>query len=631
MKNRIPKRFAAMILCSLLSFNLIACGDGQVPETGGNPTGNTPRSDISSDEIQGEQDEALALDGQQQTGQIPISAIFPDTLTQQQMNSVTMLNYLAVTSGEVCSSTSNRVTLSSTYDSLHNDLDPSVVDSTTQARIRDLTNAIDSFRMVAIKRDRLEYIFDQCQAQAMGEAIGSPTGIANSLTSGGGIAELATTVILVSVNSYADRQGLDLLGISSALQFQYLDSGWELSDEELATLHVLRQDTFDYMVTMVNANELPSDLILSQHAVDQLITRKETDSSASFVRFLENNEGTYKAYDGYWLLLAQGRFECGDYQGCLDAIRTYEAFPAHIFRLDRAYARIIPAAIASAAATMQDEEYVPYAEEHLSALLANTSPDEWDLRYFAAQAYVDLYMRNGDEGNLRTAYDLTLDNASMLVSEQLRMNNEYLSPIEDIPTPNGASKDVRDQYREYNRMRSETRKTALPPISQPLELNCRLLVALANQLDLDETDRSQADALLHAREQQLFLTQPLDELYWLGTSRISSMPEATVIFDGTKLILSAWLISENTHVTVQVNGEDVPGNWIVKKTERGTENDLSTFTATFENKDAGRSYASGDRVAVILSDGELVRYYEFVANVEERWGFLPDAVTFERT
>ena len=219
----------------------------------------------------------------------------------------------------------------------------------------------------------------------------------------------------------------------------------------------------------------------------------------------------------------------------------------------------------------------------------------------------------------------------MLVSEQLRMNNEYLSPIEDIPTPNGASKDVRDQYREYNRMRSETRKTALPPISQPLELNCRLLVALANQLDLDETDRSQADALLHAREQQLFLTQPLDELYWLGTSRISSMPEATVIFDGTKLILSAWLISENTHVTVQVNGEDVPGNWIVKKTERGTENDLSTFTATFENKDAGRSYASGDRVAVILSDGELVRYYEFVANVEERWGFLPDAVTFERT
>lgn len=551
-------------------------------------------------------------------------------LSETQRNSMAMLNYLAVVTEDINSSKNSRLKLEETYSTLINNTYPNAVDDRTLAQLEGLLDTIEGYRMVDVKRDRLEYIYEQNQAQAMRAAMPNPLGLLSAVESGS-LAKLAASVVYMAVDSYTSYQSA-----TASADLEFLKGGWELDDEEASILHERRKDTFAYMVRTVSDYDLPGYLALNEESVTQLVEWAGNDNVVRRIRFLESNQGTYKAYGGYWLILASSYYQNKDYQKCLSAVATYETMQSGILRKDYDYAHTIPMAIVSASETMGDSDYAAFAEEHVGRLIDNCDNTDWEMLYFAAQTYVDLYRRTENEDFLRNAYELALDNVNFLVGRQEELNDEYLASIVDAKAPAGATKQQKDEVKQYNKMRKETRKTALPPVYQPLLVNCDLLFALADKIGVPESDRARIDGILHPGGDAAFLTKPIDDAYRFEPSEDDGAG-VKAEFDGTKLTLGADLLSASTTIeaTKSSGKKALSGEWVVKKVDRKSIDDVRSFVVTLENKGIDKnSYKDGDVVTFTLADGEgdaaVTRTLAFKASVEEGWWMLPNKVVFEQ-
>ncbi len=159
-----------------------------------------------------------------------------------------------------------------------------------------------------------------------------------------------------SVTSYA--------AATEELDLQYLQDGWALDDEEAATLHNSRKNTFSYMIKMVRDYDVPGDLSLTEKSVEEFVKWKNNTNTVARIHFLESNKDTYQNYGGYWLLLAESYYDNGDYQKCLQSINSYEALDVRIFRKDYEYSRVLPLAINAAEQVYNSADYVSEAKRY---------------------------------------------------------------------------------------------------------------------------------------------------------------------------------------------------------------------------------------------------------------------------
>ena len=545
-------------------------------------------------------------------------------LSAEQSNAIAMLNYITVLTSEVNASKNSRVFMEKAYSTLINNTYPNAVDGRTLDQMNGLLDTMESYRMINVKRERLQYVFERSQAQAMRSAIPNPMGLV-SLVNAGNPVKLVTAVVYMAVDSYTSYTAY-----AAEAEQLYLQNDWALDDEEAEVIHQSRKGTFSYMVKMVNDYNLPGDLTLTEDTVRDFVEWKNNPNVVSRIRFLESNRKTYQSYGGYWLTLAESYYENGEYSKCLSAVTNYEGMGIRIFRHDYEYARILPLAIAAARETYLLTNYAPYAAERAQEIIDNTDHSSWALRYFAAQTLVDLYAQTLDQSYLEDAYDITLDNVNYLLREQQALNNAYLEEVQKTAVPKGSEKEVKKQIETYNKMLKELRKTELPPVYEPLMLNCDLLFALIRELDLQESEKIRIDDMLHPGAQRLFLTEGIDDLYWCANPYAQAGGEEIGIhFDGRRITLPAQYLAQDAAVTVTVTepgeGTEVTfDNWVVEKVKRGEEGDLSTFEGTYLD-DALKKYNwkpdSQIKITVTLPDEEAASYdFTFKAeSTKDRW------------
>lgn len=536
-------------------------------------------------------------------------------LDQTQRNAIAMLNYLTVLTQQVSASKNSRLAMEEAYSILVNDIHPNSVDSRTLSQLNGLLDTMEGYRMVDVKRERLDYIYEQNKAQAIRAAVPNPVGMFAATAANEYLpSRLVSAIVYMavdSVTSYASYQ--------SSVDLTHLEDGWELDDEEAEILHETRKGIFSYMVNMVGEYDLPGDLTLTESAVDEFVKWKDDENVVGRIRFLESNRATYQSYGGYWLTLAQSYYENGDYAKCLEALGSYEALDVRIFRKDYDLAQVLPLAIAAADEVQDDAQYSETAARYTQLLLDNTENTDWALRYFAAQTYVDMYGKTQDDEWLQQAYDVALDNINYLVGEQRELNATWLAPIVEAEAPEDATKEEKKQIRDYNASIKDTRKRELPPVSEPLLLNCELLFALSDELELSDTGRAQVDGILHPNGEPIFLTQPLDARYRFGDATQPKPEELNVTYDGTTLTLPANYVSDDARITVRVKEQDaaeelVLQDWTVDKVEREDEEDVSSFTATYVSEEGkAHEWLPGAQISIELipADGTDVDTYNF--------------------
>lgn len=567
-------------------------------------------------------------------------------ITDVQQNALNMLNYLAFTAQEIYIAKDNRLVLEDIYTALLNEINPGTIDERTQDHLRNLRDIISSFLSIDTKRSRLQYIYNQEKAGIMRSAVPNPLAVL-SVVNSMDWKKLAASVAFTVVDSYNNYKSA-----SADLDQEFLLSGWELDDEETETIRRNRDRAFDYMVDIVQdyaSDELAAKelglLTLNEKAIEKYAEICAADEVYRKIELLTTAETTYQRFGNYWLELADCYYAIGEYESCLDCVAMYNELATGVFLKDFNLVPILPKAIVAAQEVHTGDAYIAAIAPLADAIVANTSDDDWSMRYFAAQVYMELYAKTEDEAYLKKAYEQALNNVTQLIDEQTSLNIIYENDVQEMtvaePDYSFASEEEADQLKKeykaekkrvaaYNKELKETRKTELPPLYEPLVLNCDLLFALAKQMGIDEAEQNKIRHILKTESNGVFLSIPINDRYAFEAVPVTN----TIELESRKITIPANLLSQGAKVTVTVTDQNGPHSFDdldVEKVERKGKR-IDTFVAVYTSaaiKDFTWSLGAEVSIQIINGDGYDPATFEFKVTEFENRALIPDLVVFE--
>jgi hypothetical protein len=417
--------------------------------------------------------------------------------------SIAMLNYLATETRIISSSRDSRLVLEGIYNKLINNTNPSVIDITTQDYLLTLLDNIESFRMLTIQRERLQYIFENEQAQAITSAMPNPLYLLgardmNPLT-------LIATAAAMTIDSFFKFQSAQ-----NSAEMEFLKNNWELDDEESKTLHDLRTMAFSYMIDTARDYQLTMSETLNEISIDNFVKYTQDENLQRRRQTLETNKALYEKYAPYWLVLAETYYDLEMFEECINAIQQYEKNQAPIFRQERDFARIIPKLIIALSNVYgTNRQYVSQTNAYLEKLIENITDEDWALRYFAAQTYISLAGINDRQFNLNKAYNLLVQNVTVLSKEQENLLNTYLAPIDET-IPMNTLKEQENEMEKVIRELKNKRYTELPPMHKGLLSSYQTLSSLQEELRISTSERNRINAIVD----KSFVNPKLRRLYF---------------------------------------------------------------------------------------------------------------------
>lgn len=532
----------------------------------------------------------------------------PQLLNLTQRNSVAMLNYLAMVTQEINASSNSRLFLEEAYSLLINNTNPEVVDERTEEQLSNLLDVIESHRMVTLDRERTQYAYEQKQANV----IASISGL------GGSPREMLTSLGFAALD-YAFDSVKSYQGMMGDAELDYLESTWQLDRDEAQTIHETRKSAFTYMTSIVREYQLPGELALNEKAISDFVEWRRNTNVSQQLQFFESKEAkaTYSNFGPYWLELSNCYLKNKEYEKCLAALDSYEAIQPSIFRRDYYYAKALPNGIVAAASVFDEESYISYAEEALNAILENTDKSAWDLRYFAAEAYVDLYQRSNNQEFLKSAYEITIDNVNNLVVAQRKQNDSYLKDVAEAVAADSESSAVEKLRKVYNEALKEKRKTELAPVYSPLVLNCDLLFSLANELDINQSEKNRINQILSHSGSHAFLNDYLRDKY----SFDHHTEHCKAQFTEDELIIPAEFLNDETVIHVSVfdsENETIYDDWVIDRVERGSSS-FSDFLAHYKSdKISDQEWSENSKITVeLFQDGAAEPFIQLHFEVED--------------
>ncbi|SFY04199.1 hypothetical protein [Ruminococcus sp. XPD3002] len=531
-------------------------------------------------------------------------------LNNIQVNSIAWLNHLALLSQEINSSKNSRMCLEEVYADLINNTNPENVNELTESHLVNMLDIIENYRMIAVKRERLQYIYEQNQAKAIKEAIPDPVALLSATTSGSK-KKIIAAILYMAVDSFASYSSYN-----NEIKQDFLKDGWILDDEAASNLHDSRKRAFTYMIDIVRENNLPGNLALNENDIERFVKCQNNSNIHQQIQFLESNKSTYDAFGDYWLLLAQCYYNNEQYQECLNSVNEYEKLQSGIFRKDYNLARVLPIAIYAADEVMSENLYIDISKEYLDLIINNTETDDWALRYFAATTYMDLYSRTKDIDYLNSAYDLTLNNVNALTEKQSLINSEYIAEVKKVPVPDDATKSEKKKIKKYNKSLKEKRKKELPEIYEPLAINCDLLFSIAGQLNIPKTEKDKIDGILDGNGTPVFIVKPVSDQFSFRESKLFAAAD----FDKKTLTLPVSYVSAGAKIKVTVSSGDkstVYDDWKIDEVIRPkkAKDDLDQFKVIFKSKKAKRCKWNEDSIVKVeIINGEYSNSQPFVIN-----------------
>ncbi|MBP3201769.1 MAG: hypothetical protein J6M39_09000 [Lachnospiraceae bacterium] len=486
------------------------------------------------------------------------------TIDEAYKTEINMLNYLIVTT-QAIKTNKDRAMLDKTYDIVYEDLNLEAVDTETQKYVKRLANTITKLKISDEKRKRIKYMWEQERAAAIRSAIPNPIGLFSAIRSAN-LADIALSGVYMIGDSITGYK----YAINTA-NMNYLKQGWDISDDELIDIDALNSDLWDYKNNMRRNKEIPNDLILNKSLIEDFVKNQNLDNVDRRITFFETNAKDYTGYPTYWLVLANCYYmkatenidDNGNgankdyYKKCFDAVKKYENNTARIFRKDTEFADIIPLAIASAEQVQGSNEYKNTLVHYSDLLEKNIRNDNHELQYFLSQMYVKLYELTKSREWLDKAYKRVYANTSNLVREQNNANEEYFNEYKDIPTPDTATKEEKNEIKQMNKENKEARKYELPPVNQHLLLNCQLLFELANEKRITDEEKRTIDSILHDKTNWLFYTEPLDNLFWYFPPSEYKVPDYSysIICEGDKFKMDSLLVCDSTDIKMEYSDE----------------------------------------------------------------------------
>lgn len=350
---RATERILALILIIILLVSLMGCmaseqntGAVEALSSGATSTLEVASTETAIDSENSTSSEQITVstEAEEVLATVPTETI-PESesvteLDHTQNNSVAMLNFLSLIAQEINYAENGRLYLDTAYEMLESHVKPEMVDEDTQDQMNHLLNAIKENKLIGLKYDRLNVLYERDKGQKIWAGMASAMRDSGGIQ-GGGLVEICTS---------AGSTILDFVGdyMLDTSEIDYLLEGCELSDEALSQLYECRQGIFNYRVNIIRKYNLPSSLSVSSKAIEEFVEWEHKTNVSQKIQFFESEKETYQDFGPYWLELTKCYYENGEYEKCLNALEQYKEMEMDIFSKDYLYARAIPSAIIAA-------------------------------------------------------------------------------------------------------------------------------------------------------------------------------------------------------------------------------------------------------------------------------------------
>jgi len=547
-----------------------------------------------------------------------------DDLSDLQKNALATHDFIMDLTNRINKHHNNKLFLEEMKETIYGNINKKYIGDSDGVIFVQLLNAINQFQLDQTKRERLQYLCETEKANVIHTVIPNPLGLLSSINSDSIIKGLVSAVYMTidSIDSYKNAV--------SEIELKYLQDNWTLADDETETFNTNLTNAFQFELKSYGDYGYDPNLALDSPDIENFYQIK-TEGSGRRIDRLTQNQDVYQYWGPYWLLLAQSYYERENYKECLNAIDRYESFVYDIYTKDYTYAETLPYAIGAAKAILDDVQYVEKAQEWANEIYKNTEVNEkrndWALRYFAAQTYIDLYSVSNNILFLKRAWNTIRDNISFLASKQDAVNEAYFSPVVTRDIPSSETKETKKKIEAYNNQIIEDRKVQLPEIYEPLYVSCDLLYSLASRLNISKEEKANIDEILRPDGNPSILVSPIDELFSFSAR---TDEKGSIEFDGKTLSIPAQYMTDSSKVEViitPISGEPQVKllDWEVTEVLRGTEGDISTFFAKLKNSGTKYSYKSGDKVMVVVDTlpDSGARVLEYSLRVEKENFFSP--------
>ena len=164
-----------------------------------------------------------------------------------------------------------------------------------------------------------------------------------------------------------------------------------------------------------------------------------------------------------------------------------------------------------------------------------------------------------------------------MVDEQRDLNDKYVSESVEQAIPKDASPEDKKEIKQYNKIQKEIRKTELPPVSEALRLNCELLFALSEKLQIPAEEQKKIDSILRDAGESLFLVLPLENnLRFDASTEGTDLQYDAITFTGKKLSVPAAYLTDSAQISVRVESKSGTyefADWIIQSVDRDKNDD----------------------------------------------------------
>lgn len=274
--------------------------------------------------------------------------------------------------------------------------------------LEDFNNEISNFKSINIKRERLQYIYDQQKSMQLAALVPNALSVATIALSA-----KSPKQTIIAVAGTALHTATSYLQTKKNTELEQLKSQWELDDQAYNVFNNLYVGLWSHLSEMANEYGYSNEDFASTKTISNFV--KEMDElkgqHRDIITVCKRYEEELSSYPEFWRTLAIASYELGFYQEALDYVSKYEDCYLRVFYHDPDNAHLLLIKAYCIDALEKDPvEKTLKLEKIVDEIIKDqqTSPEPAK-QYYCYFVYKDLFKYTGDESYLEKAWQILND------------------------------------------------------------------------------------------------------------------------------------------------------------------------------------------------------------------------------
>lgn len=285
---------------------------------------------------------------------------------------------------------------------------------------------INQYMSIAIKRERLQYIYDQQKSRSLAAAVPNVLSVATMALSSGDWKKAVIAVAGTALNSITSY-----VQTKKNAELELLQSQWELDDEARNTFNNLQTSLYSHLANMARNYSFENEDFASNQTLMKFVERMNEykDDPIETAIICKQYEKELSAYPEFWSTLAIAMYEMEEYSEALECIARYEDWYEQVFYHDNDYTHLMLIKAYCMDATIDDPiERTLALEEVVSNIVNGLGPEsDWVPQYYCYLVYLDLAEYTKNDQYLEKAWNLLFSILNYNIDQYAKNLKSYFS------------------------------------------------------------------------------------------------------------------------------------------------------------------------------------------------------------